>query len=100
MSRRYRLSRSRSPMRRHLPAEELDAAAQLLDAVDAVFDADPSVEADAGQFGEDGVVVVEALADLAMAEPAGIAEGVFLLLQVLDGPLGQIAVAGMHRDDA
>ncbi len=87
-------------MHGHLPAKELYAAAQLLYAIDAVFNADPSVEADAGQFGEDGVVVIEALADFTVAEPPGVAEGVFFLLQVLDRPLGQVSVAGVHGDDA
>ena len=57
-------------MLRDLFAQELDALAQLVDAVDAVFDADPAVEADARQLAEDGVVVVQAAADDAVPQAA------------------------------
>jgi hypothetical protein len=49
--------------------------AELFDSIHAVFDADPAGEVDAFELGEDGVVVVEALADLAVAEALGVAEG-------------------------
>ena len=55
--------------------QELHAPRKLLHAIDAVFDADPAVEAFALQLGEDGVIVVEALADLAVAEALGVALG-------------------------
>ena len=51
----------------NLVLQELHASRELLHAIDTVFDADPAVEAFALQFGEDGVVVVEALDEL----PAG-----------------------------
>jgi hypothetical protein len=60
----------------HFFAEEGDALAELVDAVDAVFDADPTCEVDAFELGENGVVVVEALADLAGAEAPGVAGSV------------------------
>ena len=88
------------PVLRDLSAEESRTAFELVEAVDAVFDADPAVEADAGQLGEDRVVVVHALADLAVAQPLGVADAVFLAAQVFDRALGQVAVAGVHRDDA
>jgi len=47
----------------------------LFDSVHAVFDADPTGEVDAFELGEDGVVVVEALADDAVAEALGVADG-------------------------
>src|SRR5277367_3754300 len=66
------------PILLHLPAQKGHALAQLLHAVNAVFDADPAVEADSRQRAENGVVVVQALADRAMPQPAGIADAVFL----------------------
>src|SRR5438045_3102435 len=83
-----------------LATEEGDALAHLFDAVDAVLDADPAVEADGGEGGEDGVVVVESAADDAVAEALGVTDGVFFLAKVIDRALGEVAVAGMHRDDA
>ena len=55
--------------------EKCNALAELLHAIHAVFDADPAGEVDAFELGEDGVVVVEALADLAVAEALGVADG-------------------------
>ena len=49
---------------------------------------------------KDGVVVVHPFADLAVPQPAGIADAVFFLAQVFDRALGQVAVAGVHRDHA
>lgn len=57
----------------YLALEELHAAGQLLHAVHAVFDADPAIEAFALQFAENGVVVVEPLANLAVAQTLRIA---------------------------
>src|SRR5690606_6117716 len=82
-------------------AQEGDAALQLVEAVHAVFDADPAVEALSLQFRENGIVVVESLADLAVAESLGVAHrSGFLATQVLKGTLGEVAVAGVHGDDA
>src|SRR4051794_34439367 len=67
---------SGGPVLRHFLAEEGDAGSELFEAVDAVFDADPAGEVDGFQFGEDGVVVVEALAYLAVAQALGVADGV------------------------
>jgi hypothetical protein len=52
----------------HLRAEERGAALQLVHPVDPVLDRDPAVEARGPQLGEDGVVVVHPLADLAVAQ--------------------------------
>src|SRR5688500_7628738 len=81
-------------------AQERRAAFKLVEPVDAVFDADPAVEADARQLLEDRVVVVHPTADLAVPQPLGVADAVFLAAQVLDRALGQVAVAGVHGDDA
>ena len=51
----------------HLEAKEGNAALELFESVDAVFDADPAVEADAGQLGENRVLVVHSFADLAVS---------------------------------
>ena len=72
----------------------------ILDAVDAVLDADPAVKADAGQRAKNRVVVVHALADLAVPQPFGIANAVFFAAQILDRAFGQVAVAGVHRHHA
>src|SRR3954469_9852803 len=87
-------------MLRDLAAQEFDAAAELLDAVDPVLDADPTVEPDAGELGEDRVVVVHALADLSLPQPRAGTGAVLLAPRVLDGPLGEVPVAGVHRPDA
>ena len=50
--------------------QEGDRAGHLVEAVDAVLDRDPAVEADAGEDAEDGVVVVQALAGLAVLQLA------------------------------
>jgi len=63
-----------------LALEEVGAAAELVDAVDAVLDADPAVEADVLKLGEDGVVVVKALADLAVAQALGVTGGAAFFL--------------------
>ena len=39
-------------------AEEAYALAKFINAVNAVFDANPTVEADAGQLAENGVVII------------------------------------------
>src|SRR2546423_1527812 len=51
--------RSAAPMLCDLSAQKLCASAELFDSFHAVLDADPSVEADAAQLAEDGIVVVE-----------------------------------------
>ena len=79
----------------------MDAAGELIHPVDAVFDADPAVEAFAFQLGENGIVVVEPLSDLAVAEALSVAgRAAFFAAKVLDRALGEVAVARMHRDDA
>ncbi len=88
-------------MLRDLPLQEIDTASELLHAIDAVFDADPAVEAFALQFGEDGIVVVEALADLAVTEAFGIAlSAAFFFAEIFEGAFGEVTVAGMHRHHA
>jgi hypothetical protein len=79
--------------------QKLRAAAKLLDAFHAIFDADPAVEAHAGQLAKDRIVVVEPLADFTVAQPLGISDGVFLFAQVLNRSFRQIAVTGVHGDD-
>src|SRR5580698_8566588 len=69
--------------------------AQLIHAVDTVFDANPAVEADAGESSEDLVVVVHAAADGPVPESLGVAEAVFLVAQVVDRTFGQVAIAGV-----
>ena len=50
---------------------------------------------DALQLGEDGVIIVHALADLAVAEPLRVAEGAALFLaQILDPRAVEAALAG------
>src|SRR4051812_1672019 len=56
------------PVLCHSLSKERYAGAELVDSIDPVFDADPTGEVDAFELGEDGVVVVKALADLAVAE--------------------------------
>ena len=48
-------------------AKKSGAAGELVQAVDSVLDADPRIEPDASEFGEDGVIVVQAFADLIAA---------------------------------
>ena len=67
--------------------KEPHAFVQLLHAVDAVFDADPAVEADACQLAEDRVVVVQAAADHAVPQPLGVADAVLFAAQIFDACL-------------
>ena len=71
-------------MLRDLLLQELDASRELLHAIDAVFDADPAVESFALQLGEDGVVVVEAFADLANPEADGDKNGRVSVLEAFE----------------
>ena len=47
--------------------QKIRTALQLLDAIDAIFDADPAIESDSCQSTENRIVVVETLADFAMS---------------------------------
>ena len=54
-----------------------------------------------GQDAKDGIVVVEAFAGDAVTQVRRIAERAVALPQLVDGrPLGEVAVAGVHTDDA
>src|SRR5687767_5430310 len=88
------------PMLGDLLAEECCTTLELVEAIYAVFDADPAVEADASQLLEDRVVIVHSFADLSVAKALGVADAVFLATQFFDRSLREIAIAGVHRDDA
>ena len=64
--------------------QEGDRAGHLVEAVHAVLERDPAGEADAGEDAEDGVVVVEALAGLAVQQLRRVAGGAVRGAQVLD----------------
>src|ERR1700677_296486 len=84
-----------------LCTDEPNALGQFLHAADAVLDADPAVESNASQFGEDRVVIVEPPADRTVAKALGVSLGAGLLAtQILKRSLGEGAVARMHRHDA
>ncbi len=88
-------------MLRHFLAQECHARLELLDAIHAVFDADPTGEVDAFELGENGIVVVEALADLAVAEALGVADGVgFFAAQIFNCSGGEVAVGGVQQSAA
>src|SRR3954462_5794928 len=77
--------------------QEADAVAQIVDAVHAVFDADPAIETCLREFAKDCVEVVEPAADYAVAESLGVADGVFFAAKIFECSFGEVAVAGMHR---
>ena len=78
-----------------------DAARELVHSVDSVLDADPTVEANALEFAEDGIVVIETFADLAVAQAFGVAsDAAFFAAEIFEGAFGKVAIAGVHGDDA
>ncbi len=94
-------TRGLRPMRGNLPLQKCHAAGELVHAVNAVFDADPSVESSTFEFAKNGVVIIEALANFAMSQAFGVAQGTaFLAAQVFERAFGEVAIAGVHGDNA
>ena len=52
--------------------KELSASAQLVDALDTVFDTDPTVESSLAKLSEDRIVIIEPLTHLAVSQSLGI----------------------------
>src|SRR5690349_19981687 len=76
------------PIPGQLGVQGLDGAAHFVHTGYALINRDPAVETGVAQRGENRVVVVEALADLAMPEHRGISVGVLLPAQVGEGIAG------------
>ncbi len=78
-------------------AQECGGSADLGQAVHAILDRDPAIEADLAQDAEDCRVIVQPGADLTVAQDGGVAQTFLLSTQVLDRVSRlQATVAGMH----
>ena len=86
----------------NLTADEIDAALELIDAIHAIINTHPVRRAPGGFQGcENGIVVVQTLADFSVGEAARVPDGIiFLIPLILDFAVEQGSVACVHRDDA
>jgi hypothetical protein len=82
--------------------DEIDATLELINAIHAILDANPIRNPPGGfQARENGIVVVQTLADFPMGEAARVPDGIiFLIPQILDGAIKKRPVGCVHRDDA
>ena len=86
----------------NLTTDEIDAALELIDAIHAILNTHPVRCAPGGFQGcENGIVVIQTLADFSVGEAARVPDGIiFLIPQILDRAVEKRPVACVHRDDA
>src|SRR5205814_2848909 len=84
-----------------LSFQEGHRALQLVETVQTIFDRDPAGESCAGEDAKNGAVIDQASTRFAVFQLVGVAERPVGLTELLHrGALGQIAIGGVHRDDA
>lgn len=86
----------------NLTADEINAALELIDAIHAILNTHPVRRTPGGfQGGENGIVVIQTLADFSVGEAARVPDGIiFLIPQILDRAIKKRPVGCVHRDDA
>ena len=81
--------------------EKVGASPQLVESFDAIFDADPAIEANPTKFSKNGIKIVEPFSDFAVTKTRGISlRSGFFPSQIVESAADERPIAGVHCDNA